>query len=157
MLHTLQIPRWLPRMFNSHTPLALGKTYYYGWCHGQNTIKTKNLKCLLYWCLIEFIDWRSRQYFRPLLWTSAPLTFSLVHLPPRPVWISIGVCIYTVWNRGGGRIGLCGEHLQELYTVYLTRFRTYKIALPSQTKTYKKGGGLRQINLPPSPFTGQIF
>jgi hypothetical protein len=25
--------------------------------------------------------------------------------------------------------------VQELYTVYLTRFRTYKIALPPQTKT----------------------
>jgi hypothetical protein len=32
-------------------------------------------------------------------------------------------------------IELCGEHLQELYTVYLTRFQTYKIALPPQTKT----------------------
>ncbi len=35
-------------------------------------------------------------------------------------------------------IGLCGEHLKELYTV--------KIALPPQTKTYRRGGGLRQIN-----------
>ncbi len=35
---------------------------------------------------------------------SAPPTFSLVHLPspPFPVWISIGVCIHTVCNRGGG-------------------------------------------------------
>ncbi len=37
----------------------------------------------------------------------------------------------------------------------LTRFRTYKIALPTETKL-RRGGGLRQINLPPSPFTGQI-
>jgi hypothetical protein len=35
------------------------------------TIKTPNPKCRL-------------SYFRPLLWTSAPLTFSLVHLPPPP-------------------------------------------------------------------------
>ncbi len=38
-------------------------------------------------CIIEFIDWRYSQscwYFRPLLWTSAPLSFSLVHLPPPP-------------------------------------------------------------------------
>ncbi len=44
----------------------------------QITIKTPNPKCRLYWCLIEFIDWRYSQsywYFRPRLWTSAPLTF----------------------------------------------------------------------------------
>ncbi len=57
-----------------------------------------------YWCAIEFIDWRYSQscwYFRPVLWNSAPLTFSLVHLyppPPFPVWIS--TCIQTVCNRG---------------------------------------------------------
>jgi hypothetical protein len=34
----------------------------------QITIKTPNPKCRLYWCLIEFIDWRYRcWYFRPLL------------------------------------------------------------------------------------------
>ncbi len=36
----------------------------------QITIKTPNHKCRLYWCLIEFIDWkysRSCWYFRPLL------------------------------------------------------------------------------------------
>ncbi len=54
----------------------------------QITIRTPNPKCRLYWCLIEFIDWRYSQsfwYFRPLLWISAPLTFSLVHLPPPPL------------------------------------------------------------------------
>ncbi len=36
----------------------------------QITIKTPDPKCRLYWCLIEFIDWRYSQscwYFRPLL------------------------------------------------------------------------------------------
>jgi hypothetical protein len=36
----------------------------------QIAIKTPNPKCRLYWCLIEFIDWRYSQpscYFRPLL------------------------------------------------------------------------------------------
>jgi hypothetical protein len=54
----------------------------------QISIRTPNPKRRLYWCLIEFIDWRYSQscwYFRPLLWTSAPLTFSLVHLPPSPL------------------------------------------------------------------------
>jgi hypothetical protein len=63
----------------------------------QITVKTPFPKCRLYRCLIEFIDWRTSQscwYFRLLLWTSAPLTFSLVHLPPPfppfPVWINTG-------------------------------------------------------------------
>jgi hypothetical protein len=39
-------------------------------------------------------------------------------------------------NTGEGEgIGLCGEQIHELYSVYLTRFRTYKIALPPKTKT----------------------
>ncbi len=74
----------------------------------QIFIKTQIPKCRLYWCLIEFIDWRYSQslwYFRPLLWTSAPLTFSLVHLsPPLPcVNKYSGTCIHTVCNKGGGR------------------------------------------------------
>jgi hypothetical protein len=32
----------------------------------QVTIKTPNAKCRLYWCLIEFIDWRYKHYFSPL-------------------------------------------------------------------------------------------
>jgi hypothetical protein len=36
--------------------------------------------------------------------------------PPLPVRKSTGLCIYTVCN-GGGRIGLCGEHLQKLYQI----------------------------------------
>ncbi len=56
------------------------------------SIKTPNPKCHLYWCFIEFIDWRyshSCWYFWPLLWTSAPLAFgdrggpqTDKHLPP---------------------------------------------------------------------------
>ncbi len=47
--------------------------------------KTSNPKCRLYWCLIEFLYWRYSQsccYFRPALWTTAPITFSLVSSPP---------------------------------------------------------------------------
>ncbi len=75
--------------------------------------KTPNPKCRLYWCLLEFIDWRHSQscwYFRPLLWTSAPLTFSLVHLPPPPsppfpVWISTGVCTVFIQCVTGEGVG----------------------------------------------------
>jgi hypothetical protein len=40
---------------------------------------------------------------------------------------------------------LCEEHIQDSYTVDLTRLQTYKIVLPPQTKP-RRGGGLRQIN-----------
>ncbi len=87
----------------------------------QISLKIPNPKCQhLYWCSIDFIDWRYSQsywYFQPLSWTSAPLTFSLVHLSPPlgffPVWIKYrGTCIHTVCNRGGGDRGpLTDKHL----------------------------------------------
>ncbi len=114
----------------------------------QITIKTPNpKKCRHFWCLIEFIDWRYSQscwYFRPLLWTSASLTFSLVDLsllPPFPVWISTGVCFHTLCSRGAeGRdrvVWRAYVYRSYFYTVYryLTRFWTYKIAFSPQTKT----------------------
>ncbi len=59
----------------------------------KSTKKTPDLKCRLYSCLIEFIDWRYSQaclYFRPALWTIAPLSSLWLDLdpPPFPVWIS---------------------------------------------------------------------
>jgi hypothetical protein len=75
-------------------------------------IKTPNPKCRLYWYIVKFIDWRYSQpcwYFRPLLRTSAPLTFSMVHLhpPPSPFpcvnkYRPTEVCVHTVCNGGGG-------------------------------------------------------
>jgi hypothetical protein len=61
-----------------------------------------------------------------------------------------GMYLHTQCVTGGG-IGLCGEHLQESYTVYLTRFRTYKIALPPQTKTEEVRGPQTDEHLPPGP------
>ncbi len=111
---------------------------------GQVNIKTPNPKCRLYWCLIELIDLRYSQscwLFSTPLVNNAPLIFSLVHLPPPfPVLISTGVCINTVCNRGGG-IRLCAEHIQELYTVYLTRFWTYNNYLC----TYDLYGPIRNV------------
>ncbi len=49
------------------------------------------------------------------------------------------------------------EYLQELYTVYLARFRTYKIALPPQTKIQEGRGPQTDKHLPPNPFTGQFL
>ncbi len=77
----------------------------------QISIKTPNPKCRLCWCLTEFTDWRYSQscwYFRPLslLSTSAPLSFSLVHLPPFPCVNKYrGTCIKFIQfltGRGSG-------------------------------------------------------
>jgi hypothetical protein len=94
----------------------------------------------LYWCLIQSIDWRYSQlcrYFQPLLWTVAPLP-SL--WPPHPFPPSQMYSEYTdsVWLWGWGGVELCGvvyHILQEFNTLFLTRFRTYKIATPPQGKT----------------------
>jgi hypothetical protein len=60
--------------------------------------------------------------------------------PPSPSLLCLSkkkgyVFIQCITGGGGGVVGLCEEHLQELYTVYLTRFRAYKIAMSPQTKT----------------------
>jgi len=106
------------------------------------TIKTPNHKCRLYWCFIEFIDSRYSQswwHFRLRLWNIAPLTFSLTHLPSFPVWISTGLCTYTVCKWGEG-IGLCGDYIQELYTVYLTRFSNLQNCLTTPNKNLGEKG-----------------
>jgi hypothetical protein len=77
--------------------------------------------------------------------SSSPLSCSppLPHPKVKVQYIQT-VCVWE--GVGGCSVVLCWRpHLQELNTLYLTRFRTYKIALPPQTKTWT-GGGLRQIN-----------
>ncbi len=106
--------------------------------HGRRTI---NPKCRLYWCLIEFVDWRFSQscwYFRPPV-NCCPSTFSLTSPNPSPPSKSKRTVLTdSVW-RGGGRWGVLScvvDHiLQEFNTLFLTRFRTYKIATPPQTRT----------------------
>ncbi len=51
----------------------------------------------------------------------------------------------TVLGMGEG-IGLCGKHIQELYTVYLNRFRNlYKIALPPQGASDRQKPSARSL------------
>jgi hypothetical protein len=54
----------------------------------------------------------------------------------------VKVCADSVRLGGGGVLSRVGDHiLQEFYTLYATRFRTYNIAYPPQ----EKGRGLKQI------------
>jgi hypothetical protein len=77
--------------------------------------------------------------FDPALGTVAPLTLSLVQLSS----LHTSLCqstAYTdsVWlGEGGEALSPVGDHiLLEFNTLYLTKFRTYKIARPPpQTKT----------------------
>ncbi len=98
----------------------------------QITIKTPNPKCRISWCLIEFIDWKYCQpcwYSPPLLWTSAPLTFSLVHLPHPPppslceYWISTGICNYSVCNRGWRGLGCVVSKYRRMLSILYTRIQ----------------------------------
>ncbi len=117
-------------VFFPHHPLLLPRD------HGLINYKDTKTKCRLYWCLKEFIDWRYSQscwYFRPSFVNYCPLTFSLVYLThPSPLPKSHST-VYTnsVWLGGGVVLSCVGDHiLQGFNTLFLTRFRTYKIATP---------------------------
>ncbi len=103
-------------------------------------------------CLTDFIDWRyihswfvfstqlvnccphgRRNYTCVLL----PLycTFSLTPSPPSQCTVYAD----SVWLWGWGVLKCTVDHiLQEFYTLFLTRFRTYNIASPPQTKMTSK-------------------
>ncbi len=95
-------------------------------------------------CLTDFIDWRCIHswlvqsvmlvFSTPLVYCS-PSTFSLTSPPPprnRTVYTN------SVWLGGGWGLGVLScvvDHiLQEINTLFLTRFRTYKIATPPKQK-----------------------
>jgi hypothetical protein len=66
------------------------------------------------------------------------LSGSTFPLPPSLCQSTVCTCIYRqcVAGRGWGVGSSVGDHiLHELNTLYLTRFRTYKIARPPQEKT----------------------
>jgi hypothetical protein len=76
-------------------------------------------------------------YFLPSFVNIAPLTFSLVYLPPFLCQSTVYTDSVCGWE-GVGVLSPVGNHvLQKFNTLYLTRFRTYKIARPSQTITWE--------------------
>ncbi len=100
----------------------------------EGTIKTQNPKWRFYWCLIEFIDWRL--VFSTPLVNCCPSTFSLTSPTPPPLPKVNVQYTHTVCGCGRGVLSCVVDHiLQEFNTLILTRFRTYKIATPPQTKT----------------------
>ncbi len=90
-------------------------------------------------------------YFRPSLWTVAPMDegtilmyccpSTLSSLWPSPLPKLNVLYIQTVCVTGAGEGGVFScpvDHiLQEFYTLFLARFRTYRIATPPQTNDQK--------------------
>ena len=104
-------------------------------------------------CLTDFIDWRyihSWLVFSAQLVNCCPhgrrnytcvlfLLYLLTDLPAPLPKLNVQY-IQTVCGCGGWGVLNCAEDhiLQEFYTLFLTRFRTYKIATPPQAKMTSK-------------------
>jgi hypothetical protein len=92
--------------------------------------------------LTDFIDWRyihSWLAFSTQLVNCGRRNYTCVLLPlyllsdlPLPSQTKCTVYTDSVWLWEGGGVFSCAEDhiLQEFYTLFLTRFRTYKIASP---------------------------
>ncbi len=82
--------------------------------HELNNCKDTKTKCRLYWCLIEFIDWRYSQscwYFRSCFVKYAPLTLSGRGLG--------GVQLY--WRPYSAGVSHCvSDQIQNLQNCYTT-------------------------------------
>jgi hypothetical protein len=77
-------------------------------------------------------------------------------LPPSPPACVKVQCV--AHGRGWGVLSSVGDHiLQEFNTLYLTRFRNYKIARPPQIKNLEGERPQTDKYRPQSPFTGQLF
>jgi hypothetical protein len=79
--------------------------------------------------------------------------------PPFPVSkYSIYRYRQCVTGRGVGVLSPVGDNIpQEFNTLYLARFRTYKIARPPQTKILEGRGAQTDKHQPQSPVTGKFF
>ncbi len=120
----------------------------------QITVKTPNTKSRLYWCLnrvyrLEIQSVMLGWYiFSPLLWTSAPLTFSQIHPPPLlpfPEWIITGECLYTVCNRKGGGDRVMWRASTWVIVCVFDQIPNLQNCFITANKKARRGGGLRQI------------
>ncbi len=117
----------------------------------QITIKTPNPKFLSLLVFNRFYRQEYSQscwYFDPScelapLYPSHWLTFSP---PPFPVWISVGVCIYSMCNRGGGMGSGCVESINRSYTLGVCPDSKLKKLLYYPKQKPRRREGLRQIN-----------
>jgi hypothetical protein len=125
------------------------------------TIQTPNPKCRLFFkidlltdfaalWLTDFIDWRyihswlvfSTQLVNccphgPRNFTSVLLPLYLLCDPTPPPQTKCTEYADSVWLWGGGVLNCVVDHILQLFYT-LTRFRTYKIASPPQTKMTSK-------------------
>ncbi len=81
--------------------------------------------------------WTKELYLCTVLVYCCPSAFSLTSSPSSP---KCSLYTASVWRWGGcGMLNCTVEHiLQEFYTLFLTRFKTYKIASPPHTKMTSK-------------------
>ncbi len=106
----------------------------------EGTIKTQNPKCRLVLKRVYRLhgDTVSRVGIFDFSCELLPL-YLLSYLPiPLPL-PKVNVCRHCVAVGGGGVLSCVVDHiLQEFNTLFLTRFKTYKIATPPQTKIQVK-------------------
>jgi hypothetical protein len=67
------------------------------------------------------------------------------------------VFIQCVTGGGGEGIGLCGEHIQELYTVLFDQIPNLPIVFTTPNKNIGVEGPQTDKHMPPSPFTGELL
>ncbi len=117
------------------------KTYF----HWPNNFKdTKPAKCHLYWCIIEFRDWRYSQsccIFDPSC-ELAPLYLFSSSPAPLPVGISTGLIQCVTRGRRSG----CVESIYRSYTPCIWPDSEPAELLNHRKQKSRRGGGLRQIN-----------
>ncbi len=93
------------------------------------------------------------------MWTIAPLTFSLVQLCPLsfPVWISTGLCIYTVCNRGEGGDRVVWRAYTGVIQCVFDQVPNLQNCFITSNKNLGGEGHQTDKYLPQSPFTGKFF
>ncbi len=103
----------------------------------EGTIKTPSPKCRLYWRLVYRLKIQPVMLaFSTPVVNCCPSTFYLTSNTPLLPSQSKPTLTVCGWGVGGGVLScVVDQILQEFNTLFLTRFRTYKIATPPQTKT----------------------